>query len=261
MRATCVTLAGLLTCAGLALAQQPGGAPPDNSRKLDQVLAGWEKAMTTLTSFRAACHRTTLDKALGATDVFEGSALFLKGAGAKQPSRASLELFKKGRPEVFDKYVCTGDFLYEYAPASKVIRIHEMPRSRLGQIGDDSFLTLMFGMKAADAKARYTMIYRGGDKWYHYIQVLPRDPRDKVDFTEARLSLWEKSLLPRQIWYRQPNGNEITWDFPKIETNVRVPLNAFDSPRPPQGWRIERVQPRPVANNTPRPPSKVRPQQ
>jgi TIGR03009 family protein len=260
MRAICLSLLGLVLGTAVVLAQQGGTPPSVPDPRLDAILAGWEKSMTELTSFQARCIRTTLDKTFGATEVFEGEALFLKSSGPKQPSRAALDLKNKKKPEIFEKYICSGTFLYEFQPATKVIRVHDMPQWKPGQVGEDNFLQFLFGMKSIEAKSRYHMINvpaTANDKWYHYLRVLPKLPQDKADFTEARLVLMADSFLPRQLWYHQPNGNEITWDFPKVERNVHIALSKFEVNSLPTGWQIRRVE----ARNLPPavPPTVVRP--
>jgi TIGR03009 family protein len=262
MRVLFLSVPGLLL--GTALfAQAPPAAPPQAAAdpRLEAVLAGWEKSMTELTSFKATCVRTNLDKTFNAREEFVGDALFLKGAGPKQSSRAMLELVSRKKKDVFEKYICTGTYLYEYQPAAKLIRVHDMPHTGSG-VGDDNFLQFLFGMKSAEAKSRYHMTYvpaPATDKWYHYLRVIPKLPGDKADFSEARLVLMADTFLPRQLWYQQPNGNEITWDFPKVERNANIPLSAFDAPRQlPQGWEMRRVEARNLPANVP--PTVVRPQ-
>lgn len=252
---------GLLGAAGtLVLGQAPPPAtPPAAGTTLDAVLLGWEKSMTAIKSLEVECRRTVLDKTFQTTDVFQGRAKFLRSP-AGQGSRASLELFKttdKGlRPEIFEKYVCSGTYLYEYAPGSKVIRIHQLPPPRPGQVADDNFLSFLFGMKATEAKARYDLTLDAapaGDKWYHYVRIRPKFAADKADFTQARLVLSIATMLPRQLWFHQPNGNEVTWDFPKVGHNVHIPVTEFAQPTLPTGWKWERVpaqtQPRVMRNN------------
>jgi outer membrane lipoprotein-sorting protein len=83
----------------------------------------------------------------------------------------------------------------------------------------------------------------GPDPNYHYIKIVPKLTQDKSDFVEARLSLFRKNNLPAQIWYLQPNKNEITWSFSQLQLNVQIPLTYFQ-PDEPKGWRTERVQPK-----------------
>lgn len=239
--------AALLLTASCLLAQLPPAqstlpqAPPQDP-KLEELLFQWEKVMTNVQSLVAYCTRTTVDKVWQTTEVYEGSAKFLKSPLPNQSSRASLEMFKKGKPEVFEKYVCSGTFLYEYAPANKVIRVHELPPPKQGQISDDNFLSFLFGMKAVEAKNRYNLTYvPPNDKWYYYLEVTPRSASDKADFTKARLVLTASTYLPRQLWFEQPNGNQVTWDFPKVVNNAEQNAAAFAQPDLPPGWQFVRV--------------------
>ncbi len=217
---------------------------------LNFVLGNWEQAMTKLDGFAVTCRRSTADKTFGGVEVYEGSAKYLKG-GAGQTSRALLEMVNKKDPSKYEKFLYTGTFLYEYVPATKVLRIHEVPPPKSGQFGvEDNIVALLFGMKADDAKRRYQMTWvadtKDNNKYYHYLQILPRTPADKADFTEARLVLTSKDFLPRQVWYHQPNGNEITWDFESLKKNqeAAIPASAFAPPQQlPPGWRLDRVPP------------------
>lgn len=238
-------LPALLLLPILASAQQPAA---NQAKMLGYTLQNWEQAMARLDSFAVTCRRTTTDKTFGGVEVFEGSAKFLKGTQG-QPSRALLELVSKKDPNKFEKFLYTGTFLYEWVPATKVLRIHDVPRPKTGQpLADDNIVGLVFGMTAAAAQQRYQMTWvpdtKYNNKYYHYVQILPRTPADKADFTEARLVLTARDFLPRQVWYHQPNGNEITWDFEMLRKNAdaRVTPTTFAPPQTvPQGWRYERA--------------------
>jgi TIGR03009 family protein len=240
-----VLLATALTASG-----QP--AAPEN---LDSVLRGWEKAMTDLKSFDALVERITLDKALGAKDEHKGYAMFLKAANKNDTSRARLRLEKVGNPKVFEQYICTGTFLYEYAPASSTIRVHNMPQNKKEGMQQESFLSFLFGMSSEDAKKRYNMTHvvsKTPDKFYHYILIKPKLEQDKSDFIEAQFCLFRSNNLPARIWYLQPNKNEITWNFKNVQIDRQggIPLNYFQ-PEEPKGWRTERVQPKTPVKITP----------
>lgn len=238
----------LLFLSAFAFAQQDPPAQDPNAAKLDEVLNNWEKAMTSVQSIQVGCTRITLDKTFNNKETFKGMAKYLKSGLPGQGSRASLELYKdtdKGpRQDIFEKYICTGNFLYEYSPANKVIRVHELPPPKPGQVADDNLLSFLFGMKAAEAKQRYALTYvppPATDKWYYYLKVQPKHAQDKADFTEARLVLLQSNYMPRQVWFHQPNGNEVTWDFPQMQTNVEIPLAHFQQPALPQGWQFEKM--------------------
>lgn len=236
-----VVLCGI--CSGPLWGQ--GAMPPitpQESAALDQILRGWEKSMTDLRSFVTKVDRESLDKALQTKDQYKGFALFLKANIKDDQSRARLRLEKLGKTDIFEEYICTGTYLYEYVPAQKVVRIHDMPQNKKGG-QQESFLSFLFGMGAEQAKARYDMrpvSAKVPDQFYHYLRIKPKTDADKNDFSEARLSLLKSNYLPAQIWYLQPNGNEITWNFTELQVDKDIPL-AWFQPDVPKGWRVERA--------------------
>lgn len=230
-------------------AKQPGRAvqqtlPKLNPQKdaLDWVLVKWEQSMTAIPSFEAQCKRTTVDKVFKATEVCLGTAKYLR---SKTDSLASLELKKAGSKKILEKYVCTGTFLYQYDPALKVVRVQDMPKAPPGQVADQNFLSFLFGMKAVQAKQRYQLRYippPKNDKWYYYVEIRPKNRQDRADFTRARLVLLRSNFMPRQLWFEQPNGSEVTWDFTNIEMPAKnLTVLEFQRPTVPPGWRMERV--------------------
>lgn len=248
------SLAGALLVGTALHAQQqpPAAAAPaiDPRNPLDAHLLRWEEEMKKIESLAAQCTRTTIDKTFNNTDIYEGTAKFLK------PNMAMLELQKKGKAEVFEKYVATGTFLYEYVPANKIIRVHELPPPKQGQVSDESFLSFLFGMKAEECKRRYELKLAKEDQWYVYLEITPRFAADKADFQRARLVLTKANYLPRQLWFEQPNGNEVTWDIPKSVPGAQVNRLEFTAPNVPQGWQMVRV---PKATDAPPAPGNQNP--
>jgi TIGR03009 family protein len=248
MRKHWLALPVLMAATAIALAQQAQQSVAPSAQdllKLDDVLLQWEKAMGGLDNLLVYINRTSTGSFGGEkfAEVFEGTAKFIRG-GRGQTSRASLELHKKGRPEVYEKLICTGTFIYEFDPGKKLIRIHELPPNK-GGMADDNFQAFVIGMKAADAKKRYKLTYvppKPNDKWYYYVKVEPIALADKAEFSEARLTLWANSYLPRQLWFKQPNANEVTWDFPRIVNGADIRVTEFEKPAlPAGGWQYYRV--------------------
>src|SRR5262249_8516635 len=69
---------------------------------------------------------------------------------------------------------------------------------------------------------------------------------DKVEFTKARLALFNKNqgpnaFLPRQMTLFQPNNNETTWEIPAINPAAQIPATYFQKPGLPQGWQFVSV--------------------
>jgi TIGR03009 family protein len=165
---------------------------------------------------------------------------------------ASLELTRLDRKEVFEKYIITGTFLYQFVPDKKVVLVHDLPKPPPGQVSDNNLVSLIFGMKAAQAKQRYDLQYKGYDNHYLYVEIAPKQTQDKRDFARARLVLLRSNYMPRQLWFQEPNGNEITWDFPRLTTPAKLTVLEFQRPELPPGWQFQRMnqsgQPRVMRN-------------
>src|SRR5262249_36785955 len=158
------------------------------------------------------------------TETYVGEAKYMKlpvGATGQVDNLASLSMQNKDNPNIFERFVCTGTHLYQFLPQQKEIRVYQLPPPRPGQVADDNFLSFLFGMKAEEAKRRYDLRVVKEDQWYIYVEVQPRSPADKADFQKARLVLNKDNFLPRQLWFEQPNGDEVTWDLPRVQSGVQ----------------------------------------
>lgn len=252
MRSLCLSVA-VLALVGLSLfAQQPAPPAQPDPQLLTQwrnfVLENWEKAIAQIGSLEAECHHSIKDKTFGTTEYYVGTARFLKSTTA-QPSRASLELKKvipgnKLDDKNFKKYVCSGNFVYEYVPQQQLVRVHELPGTDKGQMADDNVFSFIFGMKANQALGRYDISFvppNPNDKNYHYLLIKPKNDRDRSDFVEARLSLVQNTFMIRQLWFLQANGNEVVWDLPKVTVGAKLSPDMFTDRDMPATWKKEFV--------------------
>jgi TIGR03009 family protein len=248
MRTCWMTVTALLVTVGGLQAQQSAPPPagglqnrpaapvldPAHSR-LDAVLIEWEQHMKRVETLSAQCTRTTVDRVLKDTEVFEGAAQYIK------PDLFTVEMKQKGKPERYEKWICTGTFLYEFLPQDKLLRVHELPRSKSGQLPQDSFLPFLRGMKADEAKLRYDLTLKKEDQWWIYVEIKPRLEEDKADFQSARLVLSSQTFLPRELRFKQPNDSEVIWDIPKIQSGARLNRADFTAPKAPVGWKTQLV--------------------
>lgn len=256
MRYSWLALGGLLAWQTLAAAQPPAQTPPATPGPppaaaapldpahdpLDAVLLNWEAAMKRVDTLQAPnCSRVENLKTFQITKTYLGIAKYMR------PNMGLLYMSQKDKPDSFEEIVVNGSNLYQYLPQQKEIQAHRLPATQAA-MGDDSFLSFLFGMKAAEAKARYDLKLLNTDQYYYYVGVTPRRDEDKVDFRAARLVLNKDSLMPRQLWFEKPNGDTVTWDFPKIEVGIRLNPNEFSKPAVPSGWKLVDV---PVREQTP----------
>ena len=244
MRYAWLALAVLLL-GGMTAAQQ-ATQPPVSADPLDGLLTRWEEAMNKVTSLTAYCTRTTDDKAFQTSETFVGTAKYLK------PDKAKLEMVRKDKPDLQERYVYTGAFLYAFDQPSKELRAYPVTAPKAGQSNEDNVLALVLGMKAEEAKRRYVLQLDSPEKpYYYYINILPRLIDDKREFTRAQLVLDKNTLLVRRLWFEAPNKNTVLWDMPKVEVNGAMNVREFDKPEPPPGWKVK-VMPRQQEQPQPR---------
>jgi TIGR03009 family protein len=208
----------------------------------EKYLALCEKALKGSESFEAQVQRTSTDRTFESSEIYDGTVKYLK------PGMSLYEGHKKGEPQVMEKYVLTGSTLYEYHPSDKRVRVHDVSAFRplpweksLSWCWEPVFVPFSLPMKAAETRRSFHCKLAKEDQWYLYIELTPRTREIKADFQRARLVLMKQTHLPRQLWWQQPNGNEITWDIPKIEVNVPLQREEFTKPKIPQGWKLVRV--------------------
>ncbi len=237
MRMTSFALLTLCAVVGHGRAQPPGArpaAPPDASRNtLDRHLLGWEEAMKKVESLALACTRTEIDPVYKTRKSFEGTIHFVK------PTRFYWNMKPKDKPQEFERFICTGTYIYQFVPASKEVRVYPAPKPKPGGgLADDSSVAFLFGMKAAEAKGRYQLSLFKEDQNYVYVDITPLKDVDKADFQKARIVLNRETYLPRQLWFQHPNAGEVVWDIPTIQTNPKIDQRVFGTPATPAGWKM-----------------------
>ena len=206
--------------------------------------------------------RTEKDKTFKAETKFVGKAAYLKAKGATAQNLALLEMNIAGKQELHEKIIVTGQFIYQFAPADMKIYATEIPKPKAGQASQDNFLTLVFGATANDLRARYSLQLSndklhpdGEDKYYIYVDVVPKTAADKADFQRAQLVLSKDTFLPRRLWFEAPNKSEILWDITSIDDKNMPKRTDFDAPTPPPGWKLV-----PVDSKSELPPRIIRPE-
>jgi TIGR03009 family protein len=258
MRTYGLTLAALLLLAPLATAQPPAGGSPvipvpgtnggqpgkplnvpgapqpvlnPQQSPLDRHLLNWEERMKGVESLLAKLERYEKAKD-GTKRVLKGEARYLK------PNFAALQMIRQDNPNLYEMYICSGQYFYEYQPRTKKIFYRKLEASDLQ--AQNNFLAFLFGMNAVDAKRRYDLKLDKDDENYIYISIQPRYQDDLREFKKAQLVLLTKTLLPRRLWFEHVNGDEITWEVTSMDTTTKLKPADFVAPQP-QGWTPEAV--------------------
>jgi TIGR03009 family protein len=233
MRKTWFALAALACLGGVGRTQTtPEFDPAKNP--LDGYLQRWEEAMKKVESLALRCSRTELDKIYKTKKTFTGTIHFLK------PTYFFWNMTVDGKPHDFERFVCTGNYIYQYVPAQKEIRVYPAPKqANDGRVADDTSVAFLFGMKAVEARKRYDLKLFKVDAHYIYVDVEPRMPVDRADFQKARIILDKGTYLPRQIWFEHPNSGEVTWDIPAIQSGAKLDKAIFATPSlPAKDWKM-----------------------
>jgi TIGR03009 family protein len=250
MRLPLLAVAIVLLSGRAAPAQQPLKQPvpqvnsPPQAAELQAILSNWQRAFGGVTKFHVLnAVRTMKDAIWNETTFYEGEIKFLA------PRRFLVDLKKmdRGKPVPGDmfKVVCTGDAIFEFKPKDKKIYMMPMPDKKAN---DNTIMGFLFpDMKITEFQDRYQLALAaapaGYEKYYYFIDILPKRPEDKANFSNARLVLNRQNFLPSQLYYKEPNGSQITWDFRKIKTaDANVQPNEFGQPTlPARDWSFARA--------------------
>jgi TIGR03009 family protein len=227
---------------------QPPPAPQTAAARLDQILNFWEQVTHQITAFEAVCNQTRTSARFGTTEKYSGNIRLLKG----DPTLyyASLELHRTDDEKIFEKLILNDRGLWTYDATSKVINLLELPKQ--SGLFDNTPIGLVCGMRAVDVKNRFALELKGEDQHYFYIEIAPKADGDKASFSKIRLTLTRATYLPRQLWWQQPNQNEVTFDLPRVDARANhLRPGDFASPQPPPpGWQIALPRPAPRAVET-----------
>jgi TIGR03009 family protein len=250
---TCVLLGGTAV-EGQQQPQPAAAVTLDPRNKLDSLLLQWEGKMKEVKTLSAQVVREAEDPTFRTKEIYEGTAKYMA------PNFASLDLHRRDRPTLIEKFICTGTYLYEYKQQENQVRVHQLDPPKPGQVADDNFLSFLFGMKAEEAKGRYEISLFKEDGHYYYLKILPTRPTDKADFKVAYLVLIKTSFLPRMLVFDDPSGKRVQWDIPMINNGAQLDRREFTQPTVPRGWKMV---PAPKVNDASRgkepPPQVVRP--
>ncbi|MCS6977823.1 MAG: TIGR03009 domain-containing protein [Gemmatales bacterium] len=265
-------LAGLVITNDLAgqpakPAQPPADTaePPAADPRLDALLMRWEKETAKCETVAVDLVCTRKNPVFNRTEKLVGYAKFMRLSNGEYAAR--LELRSQEDPNRYEKYICTGGYIYVFRPEEKLILVYTVPRQQAGQLPDDGALPFLFGLKAQVAKQRYRLRITKETEHYTYVEVLPVYPRDKADFTYARLAILNKDYpglpkdLPKEIFWIEPTQVEVKWDIIRVQRDVpgTVQRSDFVKPELPPGWQWKSEASSSAAPApSPRPPTVIR---
>lgn len=240
MRNTSLALLILVSVAGPLSAGDP---------ETDAILGRWEAATRAVETATITCTRTHLDKTFGSTRVFGGTIQYIR------PALFEVEMRDRAKPGEFEKRILTRDTMYEFVADREAMTVFA------GWNRDPATAGWWWGLVIASIKlspprlvltpeelrSQYRVRLSKQDQWYVYLDLTPATPAAKSVTTRGRLVLTKDRLLPRQIWMKEMNGNEVTWEFTTFETGVELTRTDFTEPSLPDGWQRVQVSADPPA--------------
>lgn len=256
MRPFGLACTALFFLAPIAAAQPPAAPAAPGPERLDQLLKAWEQRMSGVESFSTKTTRTETHPLTKKTTTFVGEAAFMKALGkdGKMENLARVDLTHQdevGRKDAektnFERMFCNDKYIYEYSPKDKLIIIHDIPKDA---VADNLILAFLRGMKADDAKKRFALSLTKETEWYAYVYIQPKSEADKAEFASAQLTIFVKNpnaanapnlaMMPCRLWYRQPNGKEVTYLFSDMQPNGKIDRDSF-VPRQIPGYEVKKA--------------------
>ena len=237
----------LLFVLAFAVSAQQSPAPPRTTAKADsdrltEFLNGWERKSRESVDFRCKFDRITKDATFGGQTVEHGVA-----SGVK-PYTGRLDMFDDAG-NFTQVFIFNGKSLYQYEFKTKQVIENVLPAPEAGGKSMPGPLAFVFGMTAAEARARFDMTIerefsrelKGETVEYAQIHAVPKTESDRADFKVVTIVVERKTFLPRQIVIEEPEGNTQDWRFTAIESNVKPPITAgnpdFQPLKPPSDWK------------------------
>ena len=218
-------------------------AAPD--QKLDAHLAGWEKRMREINNFR---FDLALQRKDPAAAIFKGESNFTGSILGMKPNLARLRLDNGADPKDYEAFICDGKSVYAYNGLQKTITQHKLPDPKASPAGETGNLILDFvsGMKAKELKDRFDLAIFKEDADYIYLDIQPKLGKDKQDFKQLRLALYQSrhsqiAYMPAQIFLVRPNGETEQWKMTNPLTDIKdLDRKAFDFVNLP-GFRFQQA--------------------
>ena len=202
-------------------------APPADEKaeadaRLDAVLREWAQASDVVRESHFKIRVTAADPVLDTT-TDSGVEVFVR-----KPDLMRVD-FKDAKGNFQHSFVCRGRTIHQWDASRKEERVTSLPpefgfpekperypdgflNSLLGK-GLEWLSWLSFGPPVRDLKARFDLRLTKEDDSRTYLEIKPRRPRDRRDFSRIQVVLESKTFRIRRLWREQSDGVETTFDF------------------------------------------------
>lgn len=268
--------AGAPPAQGVPQAGPPPSAPftlsPQEEAVLDRLLTDWQQMSAGVKTFEASFTRWDYDGVFAAPgpDGQQAPKRVVNGTlRYAAPDKGFYELVDQS-----EKWICTGDAVFEFRADLKQVREHPLPPEMRGKAIADGPMPFVFGIEAGKTKARYWMRIvtpqdrQGNQVW---LEVYPKTAQDAANFLKIDVVLKFEhqngtvtKLEPFALNMHLPNGKDRTvYQFSEMKTNSFLSnlqnfMGWFVRPSTPFGWQHQVVE---APTGVDQPPTAQTPQQ
>lgn len=249
------------------LPSAPFTLTPQEEAVLDRLLTDWQQMSAGVKTFEATFTRWDYDGVFGVQTPGEAPTPKRVVNGTLKYAAPDKGLYELG--DQTEKWICTGDAVFEFRADLKQVREHPLPPELRGKAIADGPMPFVFGVEAAKMKARYWMRITPQDKQDQvWLEVFPRYAKDAANFAKIDVVLsfahqngTVTKLEPFALNMHLPNGKDRTvYQFSNMQTNAVLGnfqnfLGIFVRPGTPFGWQHQVVEapsgvdPQPAAQN------------
>lgn len=232
------------------LATAPFQLSPQDEASLDRLLTDWQNMSGNVKTFEARFDRFDWNAVFGnagaPTKIVQGSLKY------SAPDKGFYELDDKS-----EKWICTGDAVFEFRAVDKKVREHRLPPNLRGQAISDGPMPFVFGVQAAKMKARYWLRIntpQNSESNQVWLEAYPRHAQDAANFLKVDIILAFEhkngtvtKLEPYAINIVDPNGKDRkAYRFTEMKANGTLAnlqefFRIFVTPSVPFGWQHELV--------------------
>jgi len=238
---------------GQASPGQPAGLNPLQQKMMEGILAAWEADAKNLQSLYVQFAIEETDPIFKSKTKTMGEAKVLKMPTGQYSLK--LEIFNLDRQgqidrnSVKEKYVYAGSWFYTFDYSNRIITFRKIDDPRMKP--DDGPLAFLMGMKADDARKRFTMSVIQDDPQTIWIRLKPLTAQDQRYFSLLQVGIAKAARpnspkdFPLRIMWREPGGKELSWEFTSVVRNNLAQVTVADftiENEKRQGWQVREAQ-------------------
>lgn len=237
-------------------------------RRVDQVLALWEKQNSKIDKFRCEFTRQDFDPVWGPDDhtipktisdgeirysapdrgLFQIDGKNVREYSGQDPNGKPIHVASKN--EFGEKWICDGDSIFEFDASQKILKQMKLPPEMRGKAIADGPLPFLFGASASKLKARYhvrELQPPANVKQEFWLEAQPRHAVDAAEFRVVRIAMDDKFLPRAMEIIGQPNPTNQqfarqVYQFSKVRINsplddLKELAGQMINSRTPAGWQ------------------------